>query len=205
MIVFAKVPEAGRVKTRLAATIGEYAAVVAYRKLAEETLRLLPKSVDVWVSYAPGTSEAEEVMRAWLGGLRPINRWLPQVDGGLGERLEGACRAGLDAGASQVTVIGTDCIGLDAAVFEEIDAEVDVCFVPAKDGGYVSVTIRNERSTAVFHEIRWSTEHVISDSLAAAKRAGLSVSVAPYSLEDVDTEAEWLTAEKILIKRGRIY
>ena len=198
VIVFAKVPEKGRVKTRLAATIGEEAAVNAYRKLAEETLRQLPESVEIWISYAPGTLEAEEAMRDWLGRLRPVSRYLAQVDGGLGERLEGACKEGFQAGARQVTVIGTDCIGLNASVFEGIDTEVDAYFVPAEDGGYVLATLQSEAAIGVFHEIRWSTEHVLNDSIEAAKRAGLSSSVSSFALEDVDTEMEWRKAEKIL-------
>ncbi|MDB4673222.1 TIGR04282 family arsenosugar biosynthesis glycosyltransferase [Verrucomicrobiales bacterium] len=200
MIVFAKVPEAGRVKTRLAASIGDDAAVAAYRRLAEETFRQLPRSADVWVSYAPGTSEAEDKMREWLGPIFPVGRWLPQVDGGLGDRLEDACRAGFKEGARQVTVIGTDCIGLDAEVFGQIDPEADVYYVPANDGGYVLATLQNESAIAVFHGIRWSTEHVLNDSIAAAKNAGLTVAVSPLALEDVDTESEWRKAEKALTK-----
>jgi glycosyltransferase A (GT-A) superfamily protein (DUF2064 family) len=103
-LVFVRAPEAGRVKTRLAATLGNEGALRVYRRLAEHTVREA-RSVDaeLRIHFTPAGKEHE--VRAWLGDGA---RYLAQAGGGLGERMEEAFRAAFADGAGRVVIVGSD-------------------------------------------------------------------------------------------------
>jgi rSAM/selenodomain-associated transferase 2 len=110
--VFAKAPEPGQVKTRLAHTLGEQAAVDAYRALVEHTLgvavearrRGVVSAVELWC--APDTTHPALVAWARRSGATLH----AQVGADLGERMHGALRDGLARGVIPI-LIGTDCPG----------------------------------------------------------------------------------------------
>src|SRR5687768_12774375 len=89
LAVFLKFPEAGKVKTRLAAETGETRAAEIYRSLVAETLRHLPwELLEVWLCYDPPGKAAE--VQAWLTPVIPPDatvQFVPQAAGDLGDRL----------------------------------------------------------------------------------------------------------------------
>lgn len=188
LVVFARAPELGRVKSRLAAEVGPLRALGIYRALTERVIRGVRHGpAHVVIAHEP--PGAAPVMRAWLGDGFAYE---PQTDGDLGTRMAQAMTARRMAGAERIVVIGTDCPSVTrdtiAAAFAALD-EADVVFGPALDGGYYLVGAR-EVHACLFHDIPWSTEHTLDVSLDRARAAGLHVALLS-PMRDIDTAADW--------------
>ncbi len=193
LIVFAKLPQSGRVKTRLAATIGPDRALRVYRKLLAATLCLASRSPverREWrFDAAPGVLPAGNA--ALLRRL--ANRgWIiaPQQGRDLGERMAQAIESGLDAGNS-VVLIGADCPVLEtgdiSAAFDALKA-TDAVFGPAEDGGYVLVGL-SRALPELFEAMPWGSDQVMSRSLERLESSGASVALL-REMWDVDRQAD---------------
>ena len=189
LVVFARAPEAGRVKTRLARELGEAAALAAYRELGALVLGAVSglPDCDTVVSYTP--ADREPLMRAWLG---PDARYEPQCDGDLGARMLGAIGARCRSGARRVLVIGTDCpevsSGLIETAFGLLD-RADAVFGPTADGGYYLVGMKRPIRD-LFEAIPWSTAATFSTTLVRATAAALEVALLDER-RDIDTAEDW--------------
>jgi rSAM/selenodomain-associated transferase 1 len=189
VLVFLKHPTPGKVKTRLAESVGLDRAAALYREMVDVVLAALQPvrgSARV-VGYYDGAAEA-----AFTDWHRLVDEWWPQPAGGLGERLEaGFARGHADGGP--VVAVGTDCLEIDAGLTGEAFAALaahDAAFGPAHDGGYYLVgTARH--LPGFFAGVRWSSEHTLADHLARCREAGRSVALLP-PLHDIDTHADWL-------------
>ncbi len=188
VITFAKAPDEGRVKTRLAATIGDASAVAVYRELGARvaaTCRALPGArFRRIVAFSPADARARTA--AWLGDGFD---WIPQADGDLGARLVAAFDAAFEDGATAACAIGTDCVGFGPEHLERALAivgrgEADVAIGPATDGGYWTIALAAPRPE-LFAGVAWSTERVLDQTLERARRAGLRVRLLE-TLTDVD-------------------
>jgi uncharacterized protein len=202
LVVFARAPERGRVKTRLAAAIGDDAALACYRALGAAVVDALrppvaPDGRRAWrtiVAHTP--ADAAPALAAWLTPAHDGLAYEPQADGDLGARMRAAAERAAAGGADRVVVVGTDCPDVDAAtVAAALDAlgRADVVLGPALDGGYYLVGIRApvaRACAALFDGVPWSAPDTLAVSLARAAAAGLTVAqLAP--LRDVDTEEDW--------------
>jgi hypothetical protein len=189
LLVFARVPALGRVKSRLAAGLGEPAALAVYHELLAITRTAIMESqvpATVWLADTadpePTAAEAQE----WTG-LATCG----QPNGDLGHRMTAAFAAAFTAGASRVAVIGTDCPGLRATHLAQAFALLqshDVVLGPATDGGYYLLGLRQPQPE-LFLNKTWSTDSVLTDTVADAHRLGLIVALLP-ELRDVDTAAD---------------
>ena len=192
ILLFLKWPEPGRVKTRLAATLGAERAAEIYRLLVAEVVRRLPDDAELVVMYDP-TEKCVEI-EAWLRGLCGVRavRFLAQAQGGLGVRLERAFAAAFALGFGKVAAIGSDCIGIAPEIFAEAWRALDAggaAIGPSEDGGYYLLALRGE-CARLFDGIAWSTGEVFTQTMERAREAGLGVHVLP-TLRDVDTEEDW--------------
>ena len=185
ILLFVRAPEAGRVKTRLAAEIGAEAALRIYRRLAEHAVaeaRALGPDVALRIHYTPATGGA--ALRGWLGADAA---YLPQADGDLGARMRTAFEAAFGEGHRRVLIIGSDLPGLSAEVLRRALRLLDshpAVIGPAADGGYYLLGLRG-MVDGVFDGIAWSTERVLEATVARLRAAGC----APAMLEplrDVD-------------------
>ena len=193
LIVFAKLAQAGRVKTRLATTIGSDRALRVYRRLLAATLRLAlrsPVERREWrFDAAPGALPARDA--ALLRRL--ANRgWIiaPQQGRDLGERMAQAIESGLEAGDA-VVLIGADCPVFETAdIGAAFDAlkQSDAVFAPAEDGGYVLVGM-SRAMPELFEAMPWGSDQVMTQSLARLESSGASVTLL-RRLWDVDVEAD---------------
>jgi hypothetical protein len=182
-LVFVRAPEPGRVKTRLAATLGAEGALRVYRRLAEQTVReARALGGELRIHFTPADREAQ--VRAWLGEGA---LYLPQADGDLGARMEAAFAAAFDAGARRVVIIGSDLPDLSAALlrraFDALD-EHPAVLGPAHDGGYYLLGL-GAPLPAVFRDMPWSTDAVLPLTLARLRAAGIEPALLP-PLRDVD-------------------
>lgn len=186
VLVFVRAPEPGRVKTRLAAAIGDGAALRIYRRLAEHTLAeaavLAVDGVQVRVHHTP--ADAGDVVRAWLGdGLV----YLPQAEGDLGRRMEDAFSRAFAAGAERVVIVGSDLPDVSASLLRRAFHALEggpAVLGPARDGGYYLLGL-TRRVDGIFDGIAWSTPDVLAATLDRFRAAGI-VPAMLEALADVD-------------------
>ena len=183
IVIFAKAPVAGQVKTRLVPALGaEKAARLAVRMLAHTAAQALAADVGVVELCATPPPDAS----AWEG-LRPAGvQAMDQGEGDLGERLARAARRVIDGG-EQVLLIGSDCPALGADRLRHAARQLQAhpaVMHPARDGGYALLGLsRFDRS--LFENIRWSTDTVAADTLARLGTLGWPVYLGT-TLRDVD-------------------
>lgn len=187
LLIFARYPELGRVKTRLAAGLGAERALTIYRQLlghTETVVAPLPVERTLWLAASPPVGAAP----LWPGTAQRLQPEVPD----LGQRMSHAFDAAFAVGARRVVIIGTDCPGLSTALLRAAYHALhttDVVLGPATDGGYYLLGLRGPQP-ALFQGISWSTDTVRRDTLATAHRQGLSVRELP-TLQDVDTAQDW--------------
>jgi rSAM/selenodomain-associated transferase 1 len=190
LVVFARAPVPGTVKTRLAHVVGTARAAAIYRELVAVTLRHAVAArgaasiggIELWCTPDAASPYFRDL--AIAHGLA-LHR---QVDGDLGERMAAAVAAALQR-APAVLLIGTDCPLLDPAHLAAAAALVgphDAVVIPAEDGGYVLV---GARQPLPFAGVRWSTPHAFADTAAGFARAGIDCALLP-PLWDVDEPAD---------------
>ena len=195
LLVFAKAPRPGSVKTRLARTLGPEAAAAAYRRMGRLIVdQLAAAPVETVVCFDP--PDAEDEVRRWLDPdqRNPGVRYLAQGGGDLGERMSRMFDRAFERGGPAV-VVGTDAPAVDAATVaravEALDS-ADVVLGPSRDGGYYLMALR-ERRPELFRSIPWSTSAVLGKSADRARRMGLRTTYLEVEC-DIDT-AEDLTPE----------
>jgi len=187
LIVFVRAPQPGKVKTRLAAGIGNEAAARAYRSLVDRLVHRLERLRQVELHYDP--PGAEEQIRPWL---QPGWTARPQAAGDLGGRMQTAFATAFNGGADRVAIIGTDCpdIAVDdiAAAWNGLDTG-DLVLGPAVDGGYWLIALRAPQPI-LFSQMPWSTSNVLVETMARASRLGLQTRLL-RELRDIDTAEDW--------------
>lgn len=186
-------------KTRLAATLGAERAARIYRQLVAAVLAALPREDDLTVVFDPAERRAhvEDWLRPSLAGRTA--HFTPQAAGDLGARLERAFEEAFALGFGKVAVIGSDCVEMTPATFSTTWAALDArdaVLGPSTDGGYYLLALRRP-CAALFQDIAWSTDAVRAQTVAQAGAAGLEVHELD-ALPDIDTEADWRRAEKML-------
>ncbi len=196
LLFMLKATVAGRVKTRLAAQIGEDKALEAYRALVEHLLTNLAGWQRMEIHFAPST--AGDLMSNWLGEKYA---YYPQVDGNLGFRLQVASAAAFERGAEAVILLGGDCPYVDKSIIEAAAGALDnhdVAIGPATDGGYYLLAFKRP-APELFQSINWSTETVFEETRQRILANQLSAKTLP-TLEDVDDLDSWLRAEAYLFE-----
>lgn len=185
LVIFAKNTEAGKVKTRLAATIGEEAALAVYYQLLSYTASITNDlSVDKFVFY----SGYIEKLDAWDN-----NHYFKQIQQGndLGERMQQAFETIFEKGYREIVIIGTDCHELQANIiskaFTSLDSH-DVVIGPAADGGYYLLGMKQPYLT-LFENISWSTNTVFYETILKCKTSQLDYCLLPI-LRDIDREED---------------
>lgn len=192
-LIFVKYPCEGRVKTRLAESIGSKAAVLLYRDFVSICLQRYQQihTADCTIYFDP--TEEEDAFRRWLGSKF---HYLSQPPGDLGERL----RAGVENQLkyySRVIALGTDSPDLPLEYLElAADALLTNPLVigPAQDGGYYLIGL-NQFIPVLFRDIPWSTHLVFEKTLEKARSAYLTPIILP-EWYDIDTLSDLRRFEK---------
>jgi len=181
-------PEPGRVKTRLALSIGNAEACLIHRIMAEACFREAVAVRDARVVVC-GTGAPCASFEDWLRGA---SDYWDQPEGDLGERLEALHGRAFREGAKSVAAIGSDAPTLTAAdIATALDATSGgrVSLLPAADGGYVLIAAASHVPD-LFGGIPWGTDGVLRATLDACGRLGLATHVGPVH-RDVDTLDDW--------------
>lgn len=186
LIVFAKRPASGRVKTRLTPVLTANEAARLYRAFLLDALdQYLELDVDVRLYLTPpGNGTSIEGVPASIDAFE-------QMGPGLGARMRHAFDETFAAGYERVVVIGTDHPTLPSAFIEEafvaLDAPPTICLGPSTDGGYYLLGM-NTFYPALFEEMVYSHDRVFADTLARAARTGAHLAVLPrwYDVDEPD-------------------
>ncbi|MBC7776555.1 MAG: TIGR04282 family arsenosugar biosynthesis glycosyltransferase [Phycisphaerae bacterium] len=186
LLVFIRNPQLGKVKTRLARTLGDEEALRIYHILLKKTrATALACKAERWLFYSDFITENDE----WL---RSDFQKKIQHTGDLGERMDEAFKMAFGAGAEKVAIIGSDCPDLTGELlqqaFDLLDS-TDFVVGPASDGGYYLIGMK-ALEPSVFQGIQWSTETVREKTLEKIRVTGKSCALLPMLL-DVDTEEDW--------------
>lgn len=186
--LFAKYPQPGHVKTRLAAaTSPEWAAAVAEAFLRDTLDRFAPLDARRILAFAPAEA------RAAFGNLVQGRFVLtPQREGDLGERMAAFFQEELGHGATAVVLIGADSPTLPVAFVEQAFTELeraDVVLGPATDGGYYLLGCARWLPS-LFVGLDWGTSRVLADTVARLTDAACRLAVLP-PWYDVDTLEDW--------------
>ena len=194
LIIFARYPESGRVKTRLAKTIGAEKATEFYRLCAEHLFReteKLPPGIKRYI-YFDG-KENEYRLQDWAGAGFD---YIVQASGSLGHRLENAFSTQFTRGAGKVLIVASDVPDISSSIIVEAFRSLDnheIVIGPCHDGGYYLIGMKKLHRD-IFNGIPWSTSQVYTHTLANIKKLDISLCQLP-SLYDIDTEEDlhqWL-------------
>lgn len=186
--LFAKYWQPGRVKTRLAETLGAEQAAAAYQAFVRALVERLASSGDDRIlAFAPADrhSEFEQLsLDAW--------RLEPQATGDLGQRMEAFFRHRLREGCQRAVLLGTDSPNVPLAhidqAFEELHS-ANVVLGPSEDGGYYLVGISG-KVPPIFTQVPWSTPDVWQSTVELLQSAKIHFSTLP-TWYDVDNSADY--------------
>lgn len=162
LLVFAKTPVLGKVKSRLAETLGEEKTLWVYQQLLAKTEAVLQQTFSKVVVFYAGQSAHD-----FKGCFKDFPK-KPQVGTDLGKRMSNAFEWGFAQGFPKVMGIGTDLWDLDPGTIEGALSALDATKVvlgPAKDGGYYLIGMR-EFYPQLFEDKTWSGPEVLKDTLA---------------------------------------
>lgn len=195
IVIFAKTPRLGHVKTRLAATIGNEVATDFHREITKHTCQAALFSkvapVQVWIS-------APDENGFFSGFLDPSTLRL-QSSGDLGARMDHAIREAFqDCDVSSVILIGCDCPLLTNKHLREsavaLASGFDLILGPAEDGGYFLIAV-SEPLSYLFNDIQWGTDEVLATTRRYATDLGLRI----HELEtlwDVDDYSDYIRLDR---------
>ncbi|MCB0728072.1 MAG: TIGR04282 family arsenosugar biosynthesis glycosyltransferase [Ignavibacteriae bacterium] len=183
LIIFARNPELGKVKNRLAKTIGKEKALEIYNKLLSN---VYAETKDLKCNKYLFLTERTD------NGLFD-DTYIQKIQSGsdLGSKMNNAIKSVLKEGNENILLIGTDVPGLSSEIINEAFKkllEFDIVIGPARDGGYYLIGMK-ESLSQIFENMKWSNEQVLSNTI---ERIGL-LNKSYYLLEelaDVDMEED---------------
>ena len=190
LMVFVKNPELGKVKTRLAKTLGDQKALDVYKSLLQHT-RLVAAGVnaDKAVFYHEHVEETD------LWSDPDFIKCLQRGDH-LGEKMLNAFELSFHEEYQQVVIIGSDCFEINAGIIDYAFKALrtnDVVLGPASDGGYYLLGMKRLHKS-LFHNKRWSGKDVLLDTVIDLKTEGLTYELLD-TLSDVDVATDLHTME----------
>ena len=207
LAIFARAPVVGKVKTRLAQTVGHERATELYRAMLQDVLSGAQQACgvssfafEIVVFYSPDDAFeiADNSLRPFWDGARQA-----QSEGDLGEKLRD-CFAFLQReGWRKIVVIGSDAPDLPPRSLAQAFATLENCdlvFGPASDGGFYLVGASREIGASLFSGVRWSDASTLDDVWANAKSDSLQVEMLPI-WRDVDDKGD-LRALELRLKNG---
>ena len=181
LIIFVRNPVLGKVKTRIAASIGDEKALSVYKHLLQHTKNITEHlAVIKFVFYA----DEMAINDLWNGYEKCLQSGID-----LGERMSNAFECLFEKGFTKIVIIGSDCFELDekmiAAAFLKLN-EYDIVIGPATDGGYYLLGMQSPFKN-LFENITWSSDSVLRETIKKIEQHKLSFFLMPL-LNDVDEE-----------------
>jgi hypothetical protein len=182
IIVFAKAPALGKVKTRLAKAIGQQKALSVYKKLIGHTFDILQKVPQQKLLAYSGDKKNIELLGNVSASL------VSQSESeNLGERMYDAMAYGFRQSFASICLIGSDIYELTPAIIEtafDLLKRHDLVLGPASDGGYYLIGL-HRNYIELFTDISWGTDQVLAQTIQRADKLKLSIALLA-ELNDID-------------------
>jgi len=180
LILFAKAPIAGFVKTRLCPPLTPDQAIGLHSALVLDTLEML----STFSEHADLELSSDFATEAWPEVPRSV-----QAQGDMGVRIFQALAVALASGREVAMVVGSDSPSLPARhIGALLESEAEVTLGPTLDGGFFAIACRRVLA-GMFDQVRWSTEFALADVARSAAQCGLNVATGP-TWWDVDVEED---------------
>lgn len=185
ILIFIKNAALGKVKTRLATTVGDEKALQIYLALLKHTRSITQQiPVDRLLFYSSFIDHNDE----W-----PSTDFIKHLQNGqdLGQRMTHAFQFAFQQ-YEKVLIIGSDCATLSPAIIQkafDLLEQNDFVIGPAMDGGYYLLGM-NKFHPEVFHNIEWSTATVLQRTIAQIKALEQTYELLP-ELSDIDHADDW--------------
>jgi rSAM/selenodomain-associated transferase 1 len=201
LVIMAKAPQPGSVKTRLCPPLSYSEAAELYRCFVLDTMakaRTL-SSVGLLLAYTPAGS------KDFFASLAPGAILMQQQGDDLGDRMATCFSQSFALGYHRVLLTGSDLPTLPADHLRQAVAliakpQVDVVLGPSADGGYYLIGLR-QLHRALFDNMRWSTDTVFAETVRRAEVSGLHVAHLPRWY-DVDTPADLKCLQADLMRQA---
>lgn len=180
LIIFARNPEVGKVKSRLAHTLGDEFACEIYRDLM---MKIRDQAESLTVNRAVFLVEETDGQSYW-----PPDKFMKKLQTGdtIGDRMLNAFAWAFDKSFHKVVLIGTDIYSLGSDIvrqaFDDLSKH-EVVLGPTYDGGYYLIGLNTMNN--IFENISWSTESVFDQTMSFCRKKKLSVKVL-QKLVDID-------------------
>lgn len=186
LVIMAKAPVAGAVKSRLARDIGATAATSFYRAVSSRLVERLSRDAR-WQTVLAIQPHAA-FMGVWRGNFLMVR----QKGGDLGARMQHLFDR---LGRGPLIIIGSDIPGIKpehiAQAFRLLRG-ADAVIGPAQDGGYWLIGFsRRPRILRIFKDVRWSSPHTLADTLANLGNAGVAFAATLPDVDDGEDFARW--------------
>lgn len=186
LIIFIRNPEYGKVKSRLAATMGNAKALKIYKELLRHT-----REVTIHIDARRHLFYSEDI--------RSDDEWLSsdyekqlQASGDLGDKMRQAFETVLQS-SKKAIIIGSDCPQITPEHINNAIALLenhDIVIGPSLDGGYYLLGMKSLH-IELFDDMTWSTDSVYSETIERITMKGLSYGTTE-TLSDVDHERDWI-------------
>jgi uncharacterized protein len=195
LLVFAKEPLPGKVKTRLAQKLGENKACEIYVSF----LKIIGSE---WIGNFEqicfvGKQENITNTSAQPLDLKPLFpkavSFPEQESGDLGNKIYRAFTWAHEAGYEKIVIVGSDSPDLPHSILEkafELLETASTVIGPTHDGGYYLIGCKGIPPKSLFEKINWSTESVFNDTVKKIKEQQLSCDVLPLWW-DIDTHEDY--------------
>ena len=186
VILMAKAPLPGLVKTRLCPPFTKANAAALYACILKDTAAELSRLARTqrYLFFSPPGSEGFFRRDPFSGFVR-----VPQTGKDLGERMAGAFETAFARGGTRVALVGADCPTLSAplvrAAFRELASSAGAVFGPCDDGGFYLIAL-SSHDPSLFRGVNWGTDAVLSEVSQRCRAAGLPYSLLPPGF-DIDT------------------
>jgi len=184
LLIFAKNLIYGRVKTRIAATMGNDLAMDIYQQLLSRThLAAKTADADKIVFYSDYIEED-------IWDIKEFEKEIQQGND-LGERMKNAFITAFEKSYEKVIIVGTDCPQIDEKILEDAFAELDdhdIIIGPSTDGGYYLLGLK-KAEPFLFENIKWSTGSVLKETISRCITNNWSYFLLP-ELTDIDEEKD---------------
>jgi len=193
IIVFQRNAELGKVKTRLAASIGDHEALEIYKVLINFTHQQIQEIDVIKLVYFSDFLEVD------FKRIDKEDQLFLQSEGNLGNKMSKAFQTQFENGFDRLLIIGTDCPELTPEIIEKAFDELEqseVVIGPAKDGGYYLLGMKRF-NPGLFKNIKWSSAEVLNSTENFLRSKEIKYSLLPL-LSDVDYLEDWeLIKDKI--------
>jgi len=187
LIVFVKNIILGKVKTRLAKTVGDNMAFDVYKQLVDIT-----EDCSKNVAAEKHIYFSDVVINSlWVNELKFVQEGI-----GLGEKMQNAFKKGFEDGYEKIILIGSDLPDISPEIIQEgFDSleKDEVVFGPAEDGGYYLVGM-TKPFDFIFQNKQWSTESLFEKTMLELKEKKIKVSLL-QTLNDIDTFEDLKTSK----------